>query len=669
MKDLYIGGWVIGTMLDSSASQVAFVLSFSVSLALVLALVVSWPRLIGWLGRSWRRRFCLALSLPLPPLLLVLLFIILRPGLSIFPSFFGFLAALGASQLLPLSRRSQATIAASLPWLIIFLFSLIAGIYPDISVSLLSSLREARIEPTGIQFILAEERSRDPELPVFEFDARPLVTARTWAYKSAMQSLRNLTDDAPDETGRLRKYCNIKALKRFCEGFDVSDDMQRFLDATDDYFTAIHPLVQCLAAYGDPFPNGLPIQDELSEIAISFARRDKASDVNASHIEHELETLFANLVAGVANNPVEDQKTTTSETAPLAGGRCKAQLTTGLRSYYDSKKGWIEPGYEQTSSDECKGRFDTWEQQLGCRVWKLIEIAGRHWRQNWKNREKPPYRALLETYVITAAGYPEDAAYNAGREYDSYKKQGMRNYGRLIDWVFSLRMLHAREHALEEAGDFKAQSYWLDKLGDEYHNFFKSLVGTTRINVLLKYCSAGWGSTDLLRQISEPNEAADVRDFLSRTLFFHMREELRRWQTQNMDENYVTIADLRETGDEFATVFADPERVFEGCRTGWERSLPEADDIEDQIDRMHAEFGLTSGAIKLAELVRAIGRREEYGGFTVPEKSMLLCAARDQFEALRDEQPGSGAEEAWQKSVWERAIKFIEAVNARKPQC
>jgi hypothetical protein len=171
-------------MLHSSAAQFAFVLSFSVSLALILALVVSWPRLIGWLGRSWSRRLCLALSLPLPLLLVLLLLTIFFPIPSIFPFFFGFLAALGTSQLLILNRRFQATLAGSLPWLLIFLFSVVAGIYPDVSSSLFSTLREARIETTGIHLILAEERSRDAKLPVFEFDARPLVTARTWPYKS-----------------------------------------------------------------------------------------------------------------------------------------------------------------------------------------------------------------------------------------------------------------------------------------------------------------------------------------------------------------------------------------------------------------------------------------------------------------------------------------------------
>jgi hypothetical protein len=446
--------------------------------------------------------------------------------------------------------------------------------------------------------------------------------------------------------------------------------VQHFLRATRDYFTAVRPLVQCLAAYGDRFPNGLPIQDELSEIAISFARRDEADDVNTPQLDNDLQALVSNIVAEVADTPMQEQARSSDTTTVSSKTKCKARLQDSLSKYYSeyskTPDGWISPDYERQSSADCENAFSAQAQKLGCRIWGLINLAREHWRSSWINGTKPPYRALFETYVITAAGYPQDAAYYIDDAFNTYKERGREDYGRLINWLFSLRILHARERMLEEAEDFIKQSEALIELDGEYDEFFRELVGTDKTGPLLDECRARWENAKLWKGFGEVDKRADVGDFLSKTLFFHMKTRLRRWQTQNKGFR----AKLREIGDEFATVFADLEGSFEGCFRGWMYSLPEGKDkIGEQIDEMHMEFGLTAGAIKLVELLSLTERKGEYGKFSGQEERMILCSAQSMFEKVKDGLPGTEVRSPWQESAWERASKFSEAIIAWKPQC
>ena len=228
---------------------------------------------------------------------------------------------------------------------------------------------------------------------------------------------------------------------------------------------------------------------------------------------------------------------------------------------------------------------------------------------------------------------------------------------------------------LEEAEDFERQFLALDGLSREYDELFRELVGTDEISTLLGHCDARWETTELWKQISDKEAASDIQDFLSSRLFFHIRGVLRRWQTRNKNEE--STASLRDVGDEFATVFADEERIFEGCFSGWMHSLPAGSrkerelkkEVGTQIERMHAELGLTSGEFQLAEMLSASGRREGDGELG-PEESMVVCSARDIFEAVKDGLPRAGAGVAlWQESAWQRATKFSEAINALELPC
>jgi hypothetical protein len=665
-------------MAGLAASPFAFVLSFLVSLALVLALSASWVALTSFLGSSWWRWFGLILSLTLPLFLLYLLV----PTLPIFPLFFGFLAALGTSQLL-LYGRSQANFAVSFPWLIIFLFAVIAGLYPHLPTSLLSGLREARIETTGIHLILADQRSRDASLPVFEFDARPLVAARRSPYLSGMQSLLNLIDDAVDDLDRVNTYCNLETFGQLCNDGHL-DAMKRFRASAIAYFTAIRPLVQCLAGYADDFPSGLPIQDELSDIAINFAKRDKAAsngEISAAQIEHDLPRTFASIVATVADTSLKPVGTNSTVIS------CKDLLAESLNYYYaeflKSPEMGILPGLQEAPAPVCEAvsGLSSPDQKLGCRVWQLITNVRREWRRHWGEvGAKPPYLSLVETYIITAAGYPQDAAYYIQDEFYVPQKQDYKSFGQLAHWIFSFRMLHAMERMLEEAEDFNKQAVALGELSEEYKEFFRTLFETDDMWDLLQYCDARWEKSDFWSKVAQESKgsgvAEDLQYFLSRTLFFHIRSELRRWATRDRSEELTDT--LREAGDRLERIFADEEGFFEGCFDGWMHSLPDESaeeknikrDVRNQIDMVHAELGLTSGAIKLAELLSEMGNGGEEGGLTRQGKSAVLCDARNIFNRVKDGLPRSGGKAgSWEETAWLRASKFNAAIDASEPQC
>jgi hypothetical protein len=158
-----------------------------------------------------------------------------------------------------------------------------------------------------------------------------------------------------------------------------------------------------------------------------------------------------------------------------------------------------------------------------------------------------------------------------------------------------------------------------------------------------------------------------LQDFLSRTLFLHIRSELRRWQTRDKSEELTGT--LREVGDSLARVFADEEGSFKGCFAWWNHSFPDEskEDVDARIKKMRVELGLTSGTIKLAELLSEFADGEEEG-LTWQEKNAVLCDAKNIFNLVKDELR-KGAVGSWEEAAWLRASKFGEAIDASEPQC
>jgi hypothetical protein len=127
------------------------------------------------------------------------------------------------------------------------------------------------------------------------------------------------------------------------------------------------------------------------------------------------------------------------------------------------------------------------DQKLGCKIWQLINDVRGKWRNHWREvGAKPPYLSLVETYIITAAGYPQDAAYYIQDEFYRPKSETDKTLGELATWIFSFRMLHAMERMLEEAEDFSKQANTLDELSGKYKVFFSELFDTDDIGELIK---------------------------------------------------------------------------------------------------------------------------------------------------------------------------------------
>lgn len=302
-----------------------------------------------------------------------------------------------------------------------------------------------RIEAAGVVLDL----SRPPETPTEKKLIQTTTDQETEELRTPFQLGLSILQEAVDKLGkdksRITSWCNrhpalscdapgaptskqnaeTNGDKIGTQDLDtkspISPSLKEALDEATGYMAWVKPFQVCLSnKYVEYFPNGLPIQDELSEFAASYTADFPASgdktEANAQLVGYETERnnllgkldQFSRYVEQYDNN----DKTETA-------AKCKTNDIKRAINYLqaDEQKNSKKPALNDESE---KRHFNL------------------------------PHNSILEASMIAASGYPFEAARHLEREYNRFTSKKSRRHfgikeGDFHDFILRLRMLSPLE--------------------------------------------------------------------------------------------------------------------------------------------------------------------------------------------------------------------------------
>ena len=442
-------------------NQLVFLTTFVA--VLTLTFLASHPDLLPVLQRrSWR--FLWVLIIAVAALVIGwLAWLWFQPRLDelVFYGLLGTVAALATAELLQLSgdnRRDRATI----PWFVIAGGLFFVGLFMQPLYSLLSQMQAAKFTSTGIELTLqktsvvqdrevvrlADMRgdTRFSEITHYQFGVGTLVTARA-KLDSDLRFLAKLCEALPDECDPAF-FDETTAFR----SDDAPTEAAPALVVINSAFQDLERFTACLKAYGSRFPNGMPIQDELSEIAVAIA--------------DQYEAAFA---AGASPDPL---------------GRILRKLTPteGLTA----ADGEVSDCADLETED---GDF----RDIRAAMQKLVTAS--------EDDLVIPHVSLVEGALMIAAGYPYDGAEHMRRRLTARERRldrrqkeaaaagrndgdeaSFASWNRHADWAwrfFAIRTLSTIEQVYDAVGEKRLQARALADLRRTYDAILEDFFWST----------------------------------------------------------------------------------------------------------------------------------------------------------------------------------------------
>lgn len=387
---------------------------------------------------------------------------------------------------------SQPSKVAVVLWILVLVLVPAFGLFKTEAKLLLASIKRLETPAGAIEFSAISDES---QISLYFDDRAPTETITN--FQAGAQRLAAALGYAQTDFENIVKFCKTESNDGpFCAprlgGSDTETAREReklmsAMAVTYGYANAIKPVAACLNAYACFYENGVPIQDDLSEIAASYAAppsvplgcpdRGKMDPVcvPVDRIIDHLE-VFRNQDWGEA-----------------AKDQCK---------------------YLAQCLDK-KNKLPTAEDVMSHRDAVLATGNVNNAGVAEKTRETGfilPYRSMLSAALLTASGYPAEAVGHMERQYLRLMRKFGRNEGGgketpapdFVESVLRLRLLFALQQAGEHANNQSLKLKYQDMERDlaRAHLEFNIGVDGYQREQLLAECAAG--SSGFSAKLSRP---------------------------------------------------------------------------------------------------------------------------------------------------------------------
>lgn len=394
-------------------------------------------------------------------------------------------------------------------WVMVIVIVTAAGLFKTEATSLLASIKRLETPAGAIEF---GSSVVDDTATSFKPGAGAPTTTET-NFQAGTDALEATLRNAQKDFKNIVRFCGRDLAggphcSPFLGGADDEENEARqkrllsTMAVTYEYASVIMPIATCLNAYADFYENGVPIQDDLSEIAASYATFPSQGGEGAR-------------CGGGREDPICE---------PL--NRILAHMRA-FRTYS------IDQGMVENIDERCPKDMPTADEVIS------------H-RDAMRDRDGAgvilPYRSMLSAALLTASDYPNEAVGHMEREYKklsaSFGREGEQKKGsRDVDFVETVLLLPllsglqvASEHVRNQELLLKYQDQERD-LGLEFLSSNFGVNGRQRGRLLEKCAESLSGSR-------EKGTAADLkhskafRAMLQEPLTL-LRERLRENKTYN----------------------------------------------------------------------------------------------------------------------------------------
>lgn len=336
---------------------------------------------------------------------------------------------------------------------------------------------------------------------------------------------------------------------------------QRYLDALD-------PLAACLSGlYVEFFPNGSPIQDELSEFAASYSVGPTLPGlflIKEEPLTNGSAEALAPMAAGLQDTAPREAERDTSFVPALTTLRENLVRFANYASQYTS----IERYHRYRDSaflcrrlrsklkDEVIATLSTLRLELDNPTFSL------------------PYKSIFEAAMISASGYPEEAAQHLEREYELFMSDESRRYfgiakGDFSEFLLQVRLLSPLEGIFAYTRNTDAQVKYAEilvaRVEDQFHKL--KAFPAEKPSQFVAHCAAG--------RLIQPNDRTDQRQrdemegYFRYFIYFYLQSYLRLLEAAAFDPGVFTKPErfnrFARVAEDLGSLAAEDSSALEGC--------------------------------------------------------------------------------------------------------
>ena len=329
-------------------------------------------------------------------------------------------------------------------WVTVIVVFTAVGLFKSETKMLMASVKRLETPAGAIEFAAVADES---EISISYDTLTPTKTDTD--FQAGAKRLGGTLSSVESDFKKIIRFCREDlTVGPYCAPFFGDADVEKVKDGkealvsamavTYGYARVIKPIATCLSAYACFFENGVPIQDDLSEIAASYATSPGSSD----------EALGC--PRGGDRDPMCD---------PLE------RILKHLKSF--KKQGWNQAEedscpYLVQCLDEEKNALPEAKDVVSHRDAVLATGKTSDSGNAQENRETGfilPYRPMISAALLTASGYPEEAVGHMEREYRKLRgKFGRTGEGGegsgspdFVETVLRLRLLHGLQQVSDHA--------------------------------------------------------------------------------------------------------------------------------------------------------------------------------------------------------------------------
>ncbi len=325
-------------------------------------------------------------------------------------------------------------------WVTLIVVLTVAGLFKAETKMIMASIKRLETPAGAIEFANAEAGD-DLEISI-SYDAQTTTKTDT-NFQAGAKRLEEALDSVESDFKKIIRFCRKDLMAGpYCAPFagdadakEVEESQEGLVTAmavTYGYARAIKPIATCLRAYACFYENGVPIQDDLSEIAASYA-------IPPSEL-----AKFSDCTGGKNEDPICE---------PL--GSILGHLTS-FKYQFKNKTLTENEKLSCPPLEECLKESEN-------NLPKANDVI--HHRDAVLAAGKPgvaghmlPYRPMISASLLTASGYPEEAVGHMEREY----KKLRREFGRteeggesgsldFVETVLRLRLLNELQQVSDQA--------------------------------------------------------------------------------------------------------------------------------------------------------------------------------------------------------------------------
>ncbi|WP_340119835.1 hypothetical protein [Pelagibius sp. 7325] len=432
------------------------------------------------------------------------------------------------------------------------------------------------------------------------------------------------------ELKRIRAALNDLATTESADGDRLAllrVEEQRALEAKDrlhkDFATSVayleklSPLEHCLdRTYVAFFPNGSPIQDELSEFAASYSADLVLFDPKAAKGDPAVDSGHAAPANGPtpvtfepdenAREPTEDEEDETSFSPALRTLR-ENLIRFG---HYASQYADITKYEELTvAANQCIELRRTLDRDT---IRELASLRARLENPTYSL----PYKSILEAAIIAASGYPEEAGQHLEREYDLFMTEESQGYfgisrGDFSEFVLAVRLLSPLEGIFGYTRNTDAQVKYARMLVTRVEDQFRKFKAfpADRPSEFVAHCS----ENGLIRDdaLVSAGLHEEIEDYFRFYIYSYLQTYTRLLEAAAFDPGVFTKEErfnhFTRVAQDLGKLSTDTSSALEGCLGPVLRKLTKSEsEVARRIEQLRFDTLAAQGFI----LARQADQRE-----------------------------------------------------------